>query len=75
MSSLIPFMHRRNTQDEWIGPSFSYFCDGELLKSRPGSFSEDLLVLRRRIFCRDSNKVESNVTAKVLARNTRSNRA
>ena len=70
MFSLVPLMRRRNTQDEWIGPSLRYFCDGEFLKSRPGSFSENLVILRGRIFCRDSKKVESNVTAKVLACNT-----
>ena len=70
MFSLIPLMCWRNTQDEWIGPSLSYFCDGEFLKGRPSSFSKNLLILCGCIFCRDSKKVESNVTTKILARNT-----
>ena len=71
MFPLVSLVHGRNTQDEWVGPSFSCFCDGKSFKGRPSSFSENSLVLRRCVFCRDSKKVESNVTTKGLARNTR----
>ena len=52
MFSLIPLVRWRNTQDERIGLGFGYFCDRELLEGRSGSFSENLLILRSRLFCR-----------------------
>ena len=45
MLSLVSLVRGRDTQNEWIGPRFSYVQDGELLKGRSGSFSENLLVL------------------------------
>ena len=57
MSSLVPLVCGRNTQDKWIRPRLCYVRDRKLLKGGPGSFLEDSLVLRKCVFCRGNNKL------------------
>ena len=71
MLSLVPSVSWRKTQDQSIWSSFSYFSDREPFKSRLYLFSKDLLVFQGLVFCHCDKQVESNVTTKVLAHNTR----